>query len=202
CEDAQRLGRVLAGLAPIEPEVHGLVALMEIQASRAAARVGAAGEPILLMDQDRRRWNRLLIQRGLAALDRAERLRRQRGAYTLQAAIAACHARAHEASQTDWPRIASLYDELARLQPSPVVELNRAVAHGMAFGPAAGLVIADRVQHEPLLRDYPYLPGVRADLLFKLKRFEEARSEFERAASLTNNTGQKKLLLEKAAECN
>ena len=201
CEDAQRLGRVLAGLAPMEPEVHGLVALMEIQASRAAARVGPGGEPILLMDQDRRRWNRLLIQRGLAALDRAEQLRPGRGAYTLQAAIAACHARAPEASQTDWPRIASLYDELARIQASPVVELNRAVAHGMAFGPAAGLTIADRVQHEPLLRDYPYLPGVRADLLFKLKRFDEAKKEFERAASLTNNTGQKKLLLEKAAEC-
>jgi RNA polymerase sigma factor (sigma-70 family) len=201
CEDAQRLGRVLAGLAPMEPEVHGLVALMEIQASRAAARVGPGGEPILLMDQDRRRWNQMLIQRGLAALDRAERLRPERGAYTLQAAIAACHARARQASQTDWPRIASLYDALARLQPSPVVELNRAVAHGMAFGPAAGLVIADRVQHEPVLRDYPYLPGVRADLLFKLKRFDEAKKEFERAASLTSNTGQKKLLLEKAAEC-
>jgi predicted RNA polymerase sigma factor len=174
---------------------------MEIQASRAAARVGPGGEPILLMDQDRRRWNQMLIQRGLAALDRAERLRPERGAYTLQAAIAACHARARQASQTDWPRIASLYDALARLQPSPVVELNRAVAHGMAFGPAAGLVIADRVQHEPVLRDYPYLPGVRADLLFKLKRFDEAKKEFERAASLTSNTGQKKLLLEKAAEC-
>ena len=201
CEDAQRLGRVLAGLAPIEPEVHGLVALMEIQASRAAARVGPKGEPILLLDQDRRRWNRLLIQRGLTALARAERLSSRRGPYTLQAAIAACHARAMEASQTDWPRIASLYDELARTRPSPVIELNRAVAHGMAFGPAIGLAIADRVQHEPTLREYPYLPGVRADLLFKLKRFEEARAEFERAASLTGNTGQKKLLLEKAAQC-
>ena len=201
CDDAQRLGRVLAGLAPMEPEVHGLVALMEIQASRAAARVGPAGEPILLMDQDRRRWNRLLIQRGLAALARAERLRPQRGPYTVQAAIAACHARATEASHTDWPRIASLYDELARIQPSPVIELNRAVAHGMAFGPAVGLAIADRVRHEPTLREYPYLPGVRADLLFKLKRFDEAKKEFERAASLTSNTGQRKLLLEKAAEC-
>jgi RNA polymerase sigma-70 factor, ECF subfamily len=201
CEDAQRLGRVLAGLAPMEPEVHGLVALMEIQASRAAARVGPRGEPILLMDQDRRRWNRLLIGRGLASLARAERLSRERGQYTLQAAIAACHARAAEASETDWPRIASLYDELARIKPSPVIELNRAVAHGMAFGPAVGLAIADRVANEPALRDYPYLPGVRADLLFKLKRFDEARGEFERAASLTHNTGQRALLLKRAGEC-
>jgi len=200
CEDAQRLGRVLAGLAPMEPEVHGLVALMEIQASRAAARVGANGEPVLLLDQDRRRWNRLLIQRGLAALQLAESLRRPRGPYTLQAAIAACHARAREASATDWTRIASLYDELAALQPSPVIELNRAVAHGMAFGPAAGLTIADAVAGSPLLKDYPYLPGVRADLLFKLERFDEARTEFERAAALTRNASQKKLLLEKAAE--
>jgi RNA polymerase sigma-70 factor, ECF subfamily len=201
CDDAQRLGRVLAGLAPMEPEVHGLVALMEIQASRSAARVGPKGEPVLLLDQDRRRWNRLLIQRGLAALARAEQLQPQRGPYTLQAAIAACHARAHEAAQTDWARIASLYDELATRQPSPVVELNRAVAHGMAFGPAAGLVLADRVAHEPMLRDYPYLPGVRADLLFKLKRMDEAKAEFERAAALTRNASQKKLLLEKAAAC-
>jgi RNA polymerase sigma-70 factor, ECF subfamily len=201
CEDAQRLGRVLAGLAPMEPEVHGLVALMEIQASRAAARVGPNGEPILLMDQDRRRWNRLLIQRGLAALARAERLAPERGRYTLQAAIAACHARAPEAPATDWTRIAALYDELARLTPSPVIELNRAVAHGMAFGPQAGLAIVDRVAHEPSLRDYPYLPGVRADLLFKLKRYDEAKREFERAASLTNNTGQRALLLKKAAGC-
>lgn len=206
CEDAQRLGRVLAGLAPMEPEVHGLVALMEIQASRAAARVGPNGEPILLMDQDRRRWNRLLIQRGLAALARAEDLSRSvrdgaRGPYTLQAAIAACHARAAEASHTDWPRIAALYDELAAIKPSPVIELNRAVAHGMAFGPEAGLAIADRVAHEPSLRDYPYLPGVRADLLFKLKRFDAAKTEFEKAASLTSNTGQRTLLLKRAAEC-
>ncbi len=200
-EDAQRLGRVLAGLAPMEPEVHGLLALMEIQASRAAARVGPNGEPILLMDQDRRLWNRLLIQRGLAGLQRAEQLRPQRGPYTLQAAIAACHARAREASQTDWTRIAALYDELARLTPSPVIELNRAVAHGMAFGPEMGLGIANRVVNEPSLRDYPYLPGVRADLLFKLKRFDEAKQEFEKAASLTNNTGQKALLLKRAAEC-
>jgi RNA polymerase sigma-70 factor, ECF subfamily len=201
CDDAQRLGRVLAGLAPMEAEVHGLVALMEIQASRSAARVGPKGEPVLLLDQDRRRWNRLLIQRGLAALDLAERLRPQRGPYTLQAAIAACHARANQASHTDWTRIAALYDELAALQPSPVIELNRAVAHGMAFGPAAGLTIADRVAHEPMLKDYPYLPGVRADLLFKLQRFDEARVEFEKAAALTKNTGQKKLLLERAAAC-
>ena len=213
CEDALRLGRVLAGLAPMEPEVHGLVALMEIQASRAAARVGPNGEPILLLDQNRRLWNRLLIQRGLAALERAERLhlitqhprdggpvRPQRGSYTLQAAIAACHARAGHASDTDWKRIASLYDELATLQPSPVIELNRAVAHGMAFGPAAGLEIADAVANSPLLKGYPYLPGVRADLLFKLERFGEARKEFERAASLTRNASQKKLLLEKAAQ--
>jgi RNA polymerase sigma factor (sigma-70 family) len=201
CEDAQRLGRVLAGLAPMEPEVHGLLALMEIQASRAAARQGPSGEPVLLLDQDRRRWNQLLIQRGLAALARAEALRPRRGPYTLQAAIAACHARARLAPETDWPRIASLYDELAALQPSPVIELNRAVAHGMAFGPAAGLAIADAVAHSPLLKEYPYLPGVRADLLFKLKRFDEAKKEFERAASMTQNVSQRKLLLEKAAEC-
>ena len=201
CEDAQRLGRVLAGLAPNEPEVHGLVALMEIQASRAAARVGPKGEPILLMEQDRRRWNRLLIQRGLTALAAAERLRAERGPYTLQAAIAACHARAAEAAQTDWPLIASLYDELARIRPSPVIELNRAVAHGMAFGPEVGLAIADRVANEPALREYPYLPGVRADLLFKLKRYEEAKGEFEKAAALTNNTGQRALLLQRAREC-
>ncbi|HJU42455.1 MAG TPA: RNA polymerase sigma factor [Vicinamibacterales bacterium] len=208
CEDAQRLGRVLAGLAPMEPEVHGLVALMEIQASRSAARTGPNGEPVLLLDQDRRRWNRLLIQRGLAALARAEQLRsqgdavnRRRGPYALQAAIAACHARARQASDTDWTRIASLYDELAALQPSPVIELNRAVAHGMAFGPAAGLAIADAVANSPLLKGYPYLPGVRADLLFKLERFDEAKKEFERAATLTQNASQRKLLLEKAAEC-
>jgi predicted RNA polymerase sigma factor len=201
CDEAQRLGRVLAGLAPMEAEVHGLVALMEIQASRSAARTGPNGEPVLLLDQDRRKWNRLLIQRGLSALERAEQLRPRRGPYTLQAAIAACHARATEAAATDWGRIASLYDELAALQPSPVVELNRAVAHGMAFGPATGLAIADRVAHEPMLKDYPYLPGVRADLLFKMKRFAEAKAEFEKAAALTKNAAQKKLLLEKAASC-
>jgi RNA polymerase sigma factor (sigma-70 family) len=200
CEDAQRLGRVLAGLAPNEPEVHGLVALMEIQASRAAARVGAKGQPVLLMDQDRRRWNQLLIQRGLTALARAERLRPQRGPYTLQAAIAACHARARQADQTDWNRIASLYDELAAALPSPIVELNRAVAYGMAFGPAKGLEVVDPLIDHPSLNGYPYLPGVRADLLFKLKRFDEARKEFEKAASLTKNASQKALLLERARE--
>jgi RNA polymerase sigma factor (sigma-70 family) len=198
CEDAQRLGRVLAGLAPTEPEVHGLVALMEIQASRAAARVGPKGQPILLMDQDRRRWNRLLIQRGLTALARAEGLRPARGPYTLQAAIAACHARARQADQTDWNRIAALYDELATTMPSPIVELNRAVAYGMAFGPERGLEIVEPLLGEPALNGYPYLPGVRADLLFKLNRFNEARVEFEKAAALTKNAAQRALLLERA----
>lgn len=201
CEDAQRLGRVLAGLAPNEPEVHGLVALMEIQASRASARVGAQGQPILLMDQDRRRWNQLLIQRGVTALARAEGLRPRRGPYTLQAAIAACHARARQAGQTEWQRIASLYDELATILPSPIVELNRAVAYGMAFGPDRGLAIVEPLLGEPALSGYPYLPGVRADLLFKLKRFDEARVEFEKAAGLTQNASQKALLLDKAREC-
>jgi RNA polymerase sigma factor (sigma-70 family) len=200
-EDAQRLGRVLAGLAPNEPEVHGLVALMEIQASRAAARVGANGEPVLLMDQDRRRWNQLLIRRGLDSLATAERLNRERGPYALQAAIAACHARAREADQTDWHRIASLYDELAEIMPSPIVDLNRAVAYGMAFGPAKGLELVDPLVDHPALAGYPYLPGVRADLLFKLERFTEAQAEFEKAASLTNNASQKALLLERAAQC-
>jgi RNA polymerase sigma-70 factor, ECF subfamily len=201
CEDAQRLGRVLAGLAPNEPEVHGLVALMEIQASRAAARVGPAGQPVLLLNQDRRLWNQLLIQRGLTALARAERLRAERGPYTLQAAIAACHARARLAQQTDWLRIASIYDELARTLPSPIVELNRAVAHGMAFGPEKGLAIVNPLVDLPALNGYPYLPGVRGDLLFKLKRFDEARVEFERAAALTRNASQKTLLLERVREC-
>jgi RNA polymerase sigma factor (sigma-70 family) len=201
CEDAQRLGRVLAGLAPNEPEVHGLLALMEIQASRSAARVGPKGEPVLLMDQDRRRWNQLLIQRGLSALARAERLRPARGPYTLQAAIAACHARARQADQTDWDRIAALYDELATVLPSPIVELNRAVAYGMAFGPEKGLAVVDPLIDHPSLNGYPYLPGVRADLLFKLKRFEEARKEFEKAAALTKNASQKALLLKRADEC-
>ena len=201
CEDAQRLGRVLAGLSPNEPEVHGLLALMEIQASRSAARVGPQGQPVLLMDQDRRRWNQLLIQRGLTALARAEGLRSQRGPYTLQAAIAACHARARQAEQTDWKRIAALYDELATIMPSPIVELNRAVAYGMAFGPDKGLEIVEPLVDEPLLSGYPYLPGVRADLLFKLKRFDEARREFEKAATLTKNASQRALLLERAREC-
>jgi RNA polymerase sigma factor (sigma-70 family) len=201
CEDAQRLGRVLAGLAPMEPEVHGLVALMEIQASRSAARIGPKGEPVLLADQDRRRWNHLLIRRGLAALDRAERLRRERGPYTMQAAIAACHARATEASQTDWTQIAALYDELAATLPSPIVELNRAVAYSMAFSPAQGLAIVEPLVGNPVLQGYPYLPGVRGDLLFKLKRFGEARAEFEKAAALTKNASQKALLLGRAKEC-
>jgi RNA polymerase sigma factor (sigma-70 family) len=201
CEDAQRLGRVLAGLAPNEPEVHGLVALMEIQASRAAARIGPKGEPVLLMDQDRRRWNPLLIQRGLTALSRAERLRAERGPYTLQAAIAACHARARQADQTDWPRIAATYDVLAAVMPSPIVELNRAVAYGMAFGPERGLAIVEPLYGAPALNGYPYLPGVRADLLFKLNRFDEARVEFEKAAALTKNASQRALLLGRAAQC-
>ena len=200
-EDAQRLGRILAGLSPNEPEVHGLVALMEIQASRSAARVGPKGEAILLMDQDRRRWNHLLIQRGLTSLQRAERLNPQRGPYTTQAAIAACHARAREAAHTDWNRIASLYDELMTIMPSPIVDLNRAVAYGMAFGPERGLDVVNPLVGHPSLNGYPYLPGVRADLLFKLKRFEEAKVEFEKAAALTKNASQKALLLEKAAQC-
>jgi len=200
CEDAQRLGRVLAGLAPNEPEVHGLLALMEIQASRSSARIGPKGEPILLMDQDRRRWSQLLIQRGLTALARAERLG-PRGPYTLQAAIAACHARARRADETDWNRIASLYDELAAIMPSPIVDLNRAVAYGMAFGPERGLAVVDPLVDHPQLAGYPYLPGVRADLLFKLKRFAEAKVEFEKAAALTKNASQRVLLLEKAAAC-
>lgn len=201
CEDAQRLGRVLAGLAPNEPEVHGLLALMEIQASRSAARVGPKGQPVLLMDQDRRRWNQLLIRRGLTALTRAERLSRTRGPYTLQAAIAACHARARQADETDWNRIASLYDELATIMPSPIVDLNRAVAYGMAFGPERGLQIVDPLVEHPQLAGYPYLPGVRADLLFKLRRFPEAKAEFEKAAALTKNASQRALLLEKALQC-
>ncbi len=201
CEDAQRLGRVLAGLAPNEPEVHGLVALMEIQASRSAARIGPKGEPVLLLDQDRGRWNQLLIRRGLAALARADQLRAARGPYTLQAAIAACHARARSADLTDWQRIASLYDELAAALPSPIVELNRAVAYGMTFGPEKGLELVTRLIDNPALADYPYLPGVRADLLFKLKRFPEAKAEFEKAAALTKNASQRTLLLERAAEC-
>ena len=199
CEDALRLGRVLAELMPAEAEVHGLVALMEIQASRAGARLGPSGEPILLLDQDRSRWDPLLIRRGLAALERAEALGGEHGPYALQAAIAACHARARLAEQTDWGRIASLYAELAERVPSPVVELNRAVAVGMAFGPAAGLERVDAIASEPLLRGYHLLPSVRGDLLLKLGRRDEARSEFERAAALTRNERERALLLERAA---
>ncbi len=198
CDDAVRLGRVLAALAPGEAEVHGLVALMEIQASRSRARVSATGEPILLPDQDRSRWDRLLIRRGLAALARAESLSGTRGSYTLQAAIAACHARAPSAGATDWRRIVELYSELARLAPSPVVELNRAVAVGMADGPQSALDLVDRLVGEPSMRRYPFLPGVRGDLLAKLGRLDEARVEFERAASLTRNRRERELLLARA----
>ncbi|MFB4282869.1 MULTISPECIES: RNA polymerase sigma factor [unclassified Nonomuraea] len=199
CEDALRLGRVLAGLMPKEPEVHGLVSLMEIQASRSAARVGPSGEPILLLEQNRARWDRLLIGRGLAALDRAEELAGTPGPYTLQAAIAACHARAVDAEDTDWVRIASLYESLARMSRSPVVELNRAVALSMAYGPATGLELLDQIVDEPTLKDYHLLPSVRGDLLFKLGRMEEARSEFERAAGMTRNARERALLEERAA---
>jgi RNA polymerase sigma factor (sigma-70 family) len=199
CEEALRLGRILAGLAPDEPEVHGLVALMEIQASRSRARVGPTGEPILLLDQDRARWDRLLIRRGLAALQRAEELGGAEGPYALQASIAACHARATTAAETDWKRMAELYAVLARVAPSPVVELNRAVALGMAFGPAAGLEVVDAIQSEPSLKTYHLLPAVRGDLLDKLGRFGEARAEFERAASLTRNARERDVLLERAA---
>ena len=199
CEDALRLGRILAELAPREPEVHGLVALMEIQASRAPARVGPAGEPILLLDQDRGRWDYVLIGRGLAALARAEKLGGAGGPYALQAAIAACHARARTPEETDWRRIAALYEALAGLAPSPVVELNRAVAVGMASGPAAGLALVDALTAEPALAGYHLLPSVRGDLLAKLGRHAEAQAEFERAASLTANARVRALLLERAA---
>jgi RNA polymerase sigma-70 factor, ECF subfamily len=201
CEDALRLGRILAELLPAEPEVHGLVALMEIQASRLHARVGPSGEPVLLLDQDRGRWDHLLIRRGLAALARAEALGGALGPYALQAAIAACHGRARTAAETDWERIAALYDALAQLAPSPVVELNRAVALAMAFGPAAGLEVVDALTSEPSLRGYHLLPSVRGDLLTKLGRYEEARGELERAASLTRNVRERTLLLQRAAEC-
>ncbi|PYT73254.1 MAG: RNA polymerase subunit sigma-24 [Acidobacteria bacterium] len=201
CEDALRLGRILAELAPEEPEVHGLVALMEIQASRLPARSGPHGEPILLLDQDRSRWDQLLIRRGLAALERAEKLGGAPGPYTLQAAIAACHARANTASETDWHRIVALYDALAQLTPSPVVELNRAVAVAMAFGPAAGLELIDKLTSEPSLKAYHLLPSVRGDFLFKLGRFTEAQAEFERAATLTQNARERELLLNRAAAC-
>jgi len=207
CHDALRLGRILAELLPKEPEAHGLAALMEIQASRASARVGPSGEPILLPDQDRARWDHLLIRRGLAALERAEQLSGGTGSapgdalgpYALQAAIAACHARARAAAETDWARIVALYDALAQVAPSPVVELNRAVAVSMAFGPAEGLALVDALTSEPLLRGYHLLPAVRGDLLAKLGRSDEARAEFERAASLTRNSRERKLLLDRAA---
>ena len=201
CEDALRLGRILAELAPQEPEVHGLVALMEIQASRSRARVGPSGDPVLLLDQNRAFWDQLLIHRGLAALRRAEKLRESPGQYTLQASIAACHARALTPDATDWARIVELYGELGRLTPSPVVELNRAVAVAMAFGPADGLEIVDSLESEKLLEGYHLLPSVRGDLLSKLGRFEEAQAEFGRAASLARNSRERDLLLDRAASC-
>ncbi len=201
CEDALRLGRILAELASKEPEVHGLVALMEIQASRSRARVSSSGEPILLLDQNRAHWDQLLIRRGFAALDRAEKLGGVRGPYALQAAIAACHARALTPEETDWARIVALYEALAQLVPSPVVELNRAVAVAMAFGPAAGLELVDALTAEPSLRGYHLLPSVRGDLLKKLSRFDEARAEFERAAALTRNARERELLLDRARAC-
>jgi len=201
CEDALRLGRIVAGLMPQEPEVHGLVALMEIQASRSRARTGPAGEPVLLLQQDRRRWDQLLIRRGLAALERAEKLGGARGPYVLQASIAACHARAVRAEETDWSRIAALYAELASVTPSPVIELNRAVAVGMAFGPAAGLEVVDGLMREPALAGYHLLPSVRGDLLVKLGRLNEARAELERAASLTRNARERELLRERVRQC-
>jgi RNA polymerase sigma factor (sigma-70 family) len=199
CEEALRLGRILAELAPQEPEVHGLVALMEIQASRLGARTAPDGSPILLLDQNRARWDRLLIRRGLAALARAERSRGERGPYMLQAAIAACHARARVADETDWSRIAGLYAELAERMPSPVIELNRAVAVSMAQGPQAGLALVDALTAEPTLKNYHLLPSVRGDFLKKLGRIAEARAEFERAAALTQNARERKLLLDRAA---
>ena len=200
CEEALRLGRILAELVPGEAEVHGLVALMELQASRMRARTGPSGEPILLMDQNRARWDQLLIHRGLAALDRAERLGGELGPYTLQAAIAACHARARTPDATDWVRIAALYDALSQVAPSPVVELNRAVALSMAYGPEAGLELVDTLTSEPALVNYHLLPSVRGDLLARLGRFEEARAEFERAAALTQNARERELLLERAQD--
>ena len=205
CEEALRLGRILAGLAPEEPEVHGLVALMEIQASRLPARTDPSGEPVLLLDQNRGRWDQLLIRRGLAGLERAEGLAREAGSglgpYALQAAIAACHARAHTPAETDWPRIVALYRTLGELLPSPIVELNRAVAVGMADGPEAGLSFVDTLIDEPTLKSYHLLPSVRGDFLTKLGRRDEARAEFERAAALTRNAQEQKLLLARAAAC-
>lgn len=201
CEEAMRLGRVLAGLAPDEPEVHGLVALMEIQASRSAARIGRDGAPVLLLDQDRSKWDQLLIRRGLAGLERAQALGGVAGPYVLQASIAACHARARKAEDTDWQAIAGYYDVLARVTPSPVVELNRAVAHAMAFGPAHGLELLDALADAPALRNYHLLPSVRGDFLAKLGRMGEAAAEFERAAAMTHNQAERTLLLERAKSC-
>ena len=201
CEDALRLGRILAELQPREPEVHGLVALMEIQASRARARRGPTGEPILLLEQNRALWDQMLIRRGLAALERAEALGGARGPYALQAALAACHARARTAAETDWARIVGLYGALGELTPSPIIELNRAVALAMLMGPAAGLAIVDGLRNEPALARYHLLPSVRGDLLMKLGRRDEARAEFERAAALTENVRERKLLLDRAASC-
>jgi predicted RNA polymerase sigma factor len=201
CEEALRLGRILAELAPRDPEVHGLVALMEIQASRSAARTGPSGEPVPLLEQNRARWDWVLVRRGLAALERAEALGAAYGPYTLQAAIASCHARARTPEETDWVRMAALYDALAQLAPSPVVELNRAVALSMAFGPAVGLELVDTLTSEPALKGYHLLPTVRGDLLEKLGRLDEARSEFERAASMTRNGSVRMLLLERAESC-
>ncbi|HYZ01470.1 MAG TPA: RNA polymerase sigma factor, partial [Candidatus Binatia bacterium] len=201
CEEALRLGRILAELVPREPEVHGLVALMEIQASRSAARAGPSGEPVLLLDQDRTRWDQLLIRRGLAALERAEALGGALGPYALQAAIAACHARARTAEETDWEGIAALYEALAQLAPSPVVELNRAVALAMAYGPAAGLALVETLASEPALEGYHLLPSVHGDLLAKLGRLDEARERFEHAASLTRNERERTMLLKRAAAC-
>ncbi|WP_145022221.1 RNA polymerase sigma factor [Paenibacillus sp. Y412MC10] len=201
CQEALRLGRVLAEIAPEEPEVHGLVALMEIQSSRFKTRVSSSGEPVLLMDQNRAQWDRLLIRRGLAALERCRKLGRPLGPYALQAAISACHAQAPAAADTDWARIAALYEALSRVAPSPIVELNRAVAISMAFGPAFGLQLVDELMHEPALKEYHLLPSVRGDLLAKLGRMDEARSEFERAAAMTRNSREQQLLLKRAAEC-
>jgi RNA polymerase sigma-70 factor, ECF subfamily len=201
CEEALRLGRILAELAPQEPEVHGLVALMEIQASRSKARVGPSGEPILLLDQNRSYWDHLLIRRGLTALQRAEELGGAPGPYMLQAAIAACHARAHTAAETDWQRIVTLYDALAKVTPSPIVELNRAVALAMTFGPARGLELIDTLASEPSLKTYHLLPSVRGDFLFKLGRFAEAQAEFARAASLTRNAREREFLLDRVQAC-
>lgn len=201
CDDALRLGRILAELVPNESEVHGLVALIEIQASRSAARLGRSGEPILLLDQNRGQWDQLLIHRGLTALERAEQLGGATGTYAMQAAIAACHARARTAAETDWKRIAALYDSLAQLIPSPIVELNRAVAHAMAFGPAAGLELIDIVASEPSLKSYHLLPSVRGDFLFKLGRSAEAQAEFERAAAMTRNVRERELLFDRARAC-